>query len=72
MKIIKMGNRLKLAYTYKLKCKHCGCIFTFDKEEVIVREKCLMGSSYIKCPCCGIIIDFKSIDCVIRIKGEEA
>ncbi len=71
MKIIKMGKSLEPASAYKLKCEHCGCVFTFEIDEFIVQEKRLMGSASIKCPCCDSIIDFKPMDCVIRIKGEE-
>ena len=68
MIIIKMGKKLEPANTFKLKCEHCGCVFTFDIDEVIIQEKRPMGSASIECPCCDIIIDFKPMDCVIRRK----
>ena len=59
MKIIKTGNRIEPANTYELECKRCGCIFTFEADEVIIPEKRLMGGPHIKCPCCGIILELE-------------
>lgn len=65
IKIIKQGEKKeKKIETYKLECKYCGCIFTFNASDVLWREKRLDGYSGIKCPSCNCEIKFKDCEVV--------
>ena len=63
MKIIKHGNTQKT-------CEKCGCIFEYDKDDILTREaRLVMFPSYIratwiinevKCPDCGKAIEIEA------------
>lgn len=51
IKIIKPGN------VGKAECKICGCIFTFEYEDITFSASQLDPINGVICPCCGELID---------------
>ena len=54
MKIIKEGDRGRLARTRRFACKGCGCVFEAGPSEYRVEPDYRNGSmSVCQCPTCG-------------------
>lgn len=49
IKIIKPGN------AGKEECQVCGCIFTFEYEDVELGDQ-RNPQNFVKCPCCGDLV----------------
>lgn len=48
IRIIKHGNKKRVT------CSYCGCIFTYEKEDVVVKDYGRNDVAYtVSCPDCG-------------------
>ena len=59
IKIIKQGG---IPTCYRIACNKCGCIFTFEDEDLLPREINNFFVDRIICPCCNEELWLKTLD----------